>query len=168
MKCPACGAPVTGKFCEYCGTQIEQPQNTGANATVTININMGSKLAGVVGSDVDVDTHTSNTSGSGSYSVGTYPSARQHSGAGAAAAAAAASAGSKADGDSNKSWPVTLLLCLFGGYVGLHNFYVGRWGWGLAYLLTFGLFGVGWFVDIVRIILGNFKDSQGRPIKLNY
>lgn len=58
-------------------------------------------------------------------------------------------------------WTV-FLLCLFLGGLGVHRFYVGKVGTGILYLLTFGLFGIGVLVDLVLILLGNFKDGSGQ------
>lgn len=41
---------------------------------------------------------------------------------------------------------VTLLL----GWLGIHKFAEGKVGMGVLYLFTFGLFGIGWIVDIVK------------------
>lgn len=65
------------------------------------------------------------------------------------------------DATSHKSKTVGLLCCIFGGYLGIHYFYVGRLGMGLLYLLTMGLFGIGWIVDIIRIAIGKFPDKYG-------
>ncbi len=46
---------------------------------------------------------------------------------------------------------VALILCILFGYLGAHKFYEGSAGMGLLYLFTFGLFGIGWFVDIIVI-----------------
>lgn len=64
--------------------------------------------------------------------------------------------------DKNKT--VALLLCIFLGYFGAHYFYAGRFGMGILYLCTFGLFGIGWIVDIVRIYTNHFSDKYGRAI----
>ncbi|XP_071941122.1 uncharacterized protein [Antedon mediterranea] len=37
------------------------------------------------------------------------------------------------------------------GILGLHHFYLKRCGWGTLYLLTVGVFGIGWLVDLVRM-----------------
>lgn len=42
------------------------------------------------------------------------------------------------------------LVTMGGGFLGLHHFYLRRVEWGLLYLCTFGLFGIGWLVDIFR------------------
>lgn len=68
-------------------------------------------------------------------------------------------------GVSQKSKMTALLLCIFLGGLGIHRFYVGKGGTGVLYLFTFGLFGVGWFVDIIMIASGLFKDEFDLPLK---
>lgn len=67
-------------------------------------------------------------------------------------------------GDSPASRLVALLLCIFLGLLGIHRFYVGKWGTGLLMLLTGGLFGIWWIIDIVLIAFGAFRDKLGRPV----
>ncbi|XP_070571000.1 TM2 domain-containing protein DDB_G0277895-like [Ptychodera flava] len=43
------------------------------------------------------------------------------------------------------------LFCFPFGFVGLHQFYLGRYGWGMVYFFTLGLFGVGFVCDLVRL-----------------
>lgn len=47
---------------------------------------------------------------------------------------------------------VAFFLCLFIGYLGAHKFYEGRPGMGILYLLTCGLFGIGWFIDCLVLL----------------
>jgi len=65
---------------------------------------------------------------------------------------------------STKSKMTTLLLCIFFGIWGAHQFYVGKIGKGLVYLFTCGLFGIGWFIDIIIISCGSFKDVNDLPV----
>lgn len=64
----------------------------------------------------------------------------------------------------NCSRTVAGLLCIFLGYFGAHYFYARRWGMGLLYFCTVGLFGIGWLVDIFRIFAGHFRDKYGEII----
>lgn len=66
---------------------------------------------------------------------------------------------------SEKDWMITLLLCLFGGGIGIHRYYVGKVGTGILYTLTLGLFGIGCLVDLIKIITGKFTDKDGNYIQ---
>lgn len=47
---------------------------------------------------------------------------------------------------------VAFLLCFFLGFVGGHKFYEGKAGMGILYILTGGLFGIGWLIDLISIL----------------
>lgn len=46
----------------------------------------------------------------------------------------------------------TIIVLLFGIF-GVHRFIDGYFGTGLLYFCTCGLFGIGWFIDIIKAIL---------------
>lgn len=66
---------------------------------------------------------------------------------------------------SDKEWLVTLLLAFFLGVLGVHRFYTGHTGIGVAQLLTLGGCGIWSFIDFILIIVGSYKDAKGRPLK---
>lgn len=43
------------------------------------------------------------------------------------------------------------LYCIILGVFGVHRFYLGHTGWGIAYLLTFGFVGIGVLIDLFFI-----------------
>ena len=48
---------------------------------------------------------------------------------------------------------VSFFLCLFLGILGIHKFYEGRILFGIIYLCTGGLFGIGVIADLIILIL---------------
>lgn len=50
-----------------------------------------------------------------------------------------------------KSKGVAYVLWFFLGLIGVHRFYCDRWVSGIIWLCTFGLFGIGWLVDLFLI-----------------
>jgi len=66
---------------------------------------------------------------------------------------------------SDKSKKTALMVCLFGGLIGLHYFYVGRIKTGLVRLITLNFIGIGWIIDLVNIALGGFRDNVGAPLR---
>lgn len=48
-------------------------------------------------------------------------------------------------------YSVAWLLLTFLGVFGLHRFYLGKWGTGILYLLTVGLFGIGIIYDFLTL-----------------
>ena len=62
---------------------------------------------------------------------------------------------------SKKDKTIALILCIFGGFLGLHVFYVGKIKKGILYLFTCGLFGIGWLIDIFLIATNSYKDKTG-------
>jgi len=51
----------------------------------------------------------------------------------------------------NIDYSVAWLLLTFLGFFGAHRFYLGKWGTGLLYLLTFGLLGIGILYDFLTL-----------------
>lgn len=58
-----------------------------------------------------------------------------------------------------------VLLLLFIFLPTAHYVYVNKIGLALLFFLTGGGFGIWWFIDLVRVISGNFPDQNGKPIR---
>ena len=67
----------------------------------------------------------------------------------------------------SKDWLIVLLLCFFLGCFGVHRFYVGKTGTGVAQLLTCGGCGIWALIDFIMILVGSFTDAKGNPIKMH-
>lgn len=57
---------------------------------------------------------------------------------------------------------VRVLIIFFLGGLGVHKFVDKQTGMGILYLLTGGLFGIGWLVDLVKAIIAavNSEDES--------
>ena len=69
--------------------------------------------------------------------------------------------------DPNRSkydWLTTLLLCFFLGCFGIHSFYTGKTGIGVAQLLTCGGCGIWALIDFIMIIVGSYRDGEGKVV----
>ena len=49
--------------------------------------------------------------------------------------------------DYNLAW----IFLYFLGFFGVHRFYMHKWGTGILWLCTFGLFGIGWVYDLCTL-----------------
>jgi TM2 domain-containing membrane protein YozV len=56
------------------------------------------------------------------------------------------------------------LLCFFLGMLGVHRFYVGKIGTGIAQIFTLGGLGIWVLIDLIMIIVGAFTDKDGNKI----
>jgi TM2 domain-containing membrane protein YozV len=65
---------------------------------------------------------------------------------------------------SPKSRLAALLLCFFLGFLGAHRFYVGKTGTALLMLVTAGGLCIWWWVDLIFIICGIFRDKQDKKV----
>ena len=65
---------------------------------------------------------------------------------------------------SQKSRLVALVLAWFLGIFGAHRFYTGKIGTAVLMICTIGGFGLWWLIDIVTIVCGYFRDSDGRRV----
>ena len=70
---------------------------------------------------------------------------------------------------SPKSRLAVTLLCILPAYMfgiaGIHRFYLGKIGTGIAMLLTLGGLGIWSLIDFIFAVAGKMKDKEGRLIK---
>ncbi|MFN8126834.1 MAG: TM2 domain-containing protein [Candidatus Nanopelagicales bacterium] len=62
---------------------------------------------------------------------------------------------------SPKSRLAAALLAWFLGIFGIHRFYVGKVGTGIAMIFTLGGLGIWVLVDFIMILVGSFRDKEG-------
>ena len=67
-------------------------------------------------------------------------------------------------GESEKRILPAAILCFFLGFLGVHRFYVGKIGTGILQLVTFGGLGIWAFVDFIMIVIGSFRDADGKKL----
>lgn len=128
LNCPNCGYSFEKKkFCKYCGEKIP----------------VDSIVCPKCGRQVE---QSENSSG------GITINNAATSSASSSASATAQNVNQSEERKPKKIDKMTaLMMCIFGGWLGVHKFYEGKVGLGILYLLTFGLFGIGWIIDIIII-----------------
>ena len=52
------------------------------------------------------------------------------------------------------------ILSFFLGGLGVHRFLAGKIGTGVLWLITGGVFGIGWFINCIKF-MGTFQDKNG-------
>ncbi len=63
---------------------------------------------------------------------------------------------------SKKNVWITIILWFLLGIFGAHRWYAGRGSW--FFTLTLGYLLIGWLFDFFQILLGEFKDGEGRRV----
>lgn len=126
-SCPNCGYTFTKmKFCKFCGEKIPYD----------------SVICTKCGRQVE------NQKNDGGITINNASSSSSSSSSSASATSENAEEKRKLKRiDKN----IALLLCIFLGWCGGHKFYEGKSGMGVLYILTFGLCGIGWIIDIIAI-----------------
>ena len=72
-------------------------------------------------------------------------------------------AGGALPGD--KSFVTTWLFAWLLGWFGIDRFYLGKTGTAVLKLVTLGGCGVWWLIDLILVLAGSQRDSQGRPLE---
>ena len=128
MKCKSCGANMVGRKCDYCGY-------TAADL-----------FCKKCGTPLDDDWTMCPECGL------PVSENRSHKGLRKKQAAAAETSFTPPNSNMRSKW-VSFILCLGLGMFGMHKFYEGKTGWGVAYMLTFGFLYIGVIIDAI-VILG--------------
>ena len=70
--------------------------------------------------------------------------------------------------NNNNNNIVGLLFAIFLGWCGGYRFYKKQFLLGIIYLFTFGLFGIGWIVDIILSAVDCISDNSVSNVTQNY
>ena len=62
-----------------------------------------------------------------------------------------------------KSKSKALLLAVFFGWLGVHRYYMGFYVTGVLYTLTLGIVGIGWAIDVIRILFMSTISKKKQP-----
>lgn len=141
MFCKYCGKeiPDDAKFCPECGTSVDVvATEQSSNVPDALNSNSQEVPPQPVTVVPTIVINNNNTNTNSNVNV----------------------ANSSANISPKNKW-AAFFLCLLLGALGVHRLYVGKIGTGLLWLFTCGIFGIGVIVDLIVILCGNFRDSNG-------
>lgn len=134
---PAIGQSAGAKYCKYCGELIPWE--------AVICVHCGCQVEQLKSEQPQVVINNTNDSRNDNSSSNISDNKVDNSSASLGGYAAIV------DGRAKSKW-VALTLCFFLGYLGAHKFYEDKVGVGILYLLTMGLFGIGWVVDFISLL----------------
>ncbi len=134
INCPECGKEISDKAatCPHCGTPVQR------------------KFCKHCGAKIDKDCVVCPNCGKQVEELNNQNIIINNSSSASAAASASATVSIVNLKKAKNKW-VALFLCIF--TVCGHKFYEGKIGMGILYLCTFGLFGIGWIIDIISLAM---------------
>lgn len=144
--CPNCGTPFNKqnfKYCQHCGEQIDKE--------CVVCPKCGKQVAdlstGTADSPIIINNNNTSSSSAASSSSGSYGVPMNNM-------------------VSSRSRLITLLFCIFLGWIGVHRFYAGKIGTGILMivLMCTGIGEIWLAIDFILILLGAFTDVQGLRI----
>ncbi len=153
INCPECGKEISDQAtsCPNCGTPIKKGetkfcQHCGGqiDKECVVCPRCGKQVSEMNGtSDKNIIINNNNSASASAFAGGMMPMI------------------------SPKSRLVTLLLCIFLGWLGIHRFYVGKVGTALIMILLMctGIGEIWWLIDLILIAVGSFRDNMGLFIK---
>lgn len=125
-KCLNCGTEYTGNFCPSCG----QAKETASQSNMQPQPQQSPSAQPPI--NIVINNANTNTNANTNNNANT------------------SSTTQKTPTPKNK-W-VAFLLCFFLGEFGAHKFYERKYLLGILYLFTFGLFGIGWLIDVIALL----------------
>ncbi len=160
MFCSHCGKEIRddASFCPECGTPVYRKDETQKAAE---NVEKGSPVSD---SEQPSASDTKQEPAGGGY----FYSPQQNPYGGAYNDGPRQNAYGGQQRKSSKSKIVAGLLGIFLGSIGVHNFYLGRTGRGIAQIVaticTCGIAGIWGFIEGILCLCGNYTDADGLPL----
>lgn len=136
IKCPECGKEISDKAesCPCCGAPIKMKNK---------------KFCQHCGEQIDIECVVCPKCGKQVDKLKDDKIIINNSASSSASAASSANITNISRGKPKNKW-IAFFLCLF--TICGHKFYEGKIGMGVLYLLTCGLFMIGWIIDLVSIL----------------
>lgn len=149
--CQHCGNAVSDDtvVCSSCGKQVGKINGEFQTPNIVLNVSSSSNNSSSNSSDSSSYSTSSNTNNIDNSNDNTNNNANLNSNRNSNTNFNAA--GMAYMNRPRNKW-AAFIICLFFGYFGAHKFYEGKITMGVIYLLTCGLCGIGWIVDIIIIL----------------
>ncbi len=152
-RCPSCGMPLKDGKCTICGYEGNVVNNPRAGSE-ELKLHDNLKYCKHCGELIDKECVVCPKCGKQVEDLKSDEKNIVINNSSSASSSASASAYVRTPqyyGKLCNKW-TSFFLCLFLGFLGAHKFYEGKVGMGILYLCTLGLFGIGWIIDIFRIL----------------
>ncbi len=152
-NCPFCDSAAGSNYCQKCGSGTTSADTVCSVCSSPLTVRAG---ANYIPSPPPVSQQRTTSSSSNQRSPYTPPSSSNY--------------GYRNDSGEIETcdWLITLLLCFFLGYLGIHRFYTKNYVAGVLQLISGGGCGVWWIIDLVMILTDSYTDGNGNKLRRTF
>ena len=163
-RCSICGAPLSGRVCEYCGTRAQGTEYEDKTQTGARDWGRRAQDWGRRAEQQAQDWGRRAEQQAQDWGREAREWGRDMKGRFTGKPGSGTAASDSVRVSTRSKW-IALVLCLLFGRWGIHRMYAGKFVTGFLYMATKGFGYAGVVLDLILILTNSFTDSDGLPLR---